>query len=223
MIHNLNDSPLDWLVDAVMGLLRENPFESASVSNGRVRFIGGLLLIDSGGTLQVVGHLNGDGDFVWSGPWALKGEGEITGDVALTGNLEVLDDGTIKVGNIELRDGKIYVGDMVIDPEDNGGSVIFGDGAKVTANDGAAGVKIESGSGWTAYVAANGIRLGGGVGQASATFLPNLLTLGADRVQVSADELVLAAPVADLEDVSHVLAHTSTGEARWVPVSQLTA
>ncbi|MCC4250745.1 hypothetical protein, partial [Microbacterium testaceum] len=103
--------------------------ENASITNGRLRIIGGLLLVDSGGTLQVIGHLAGNGDFVWSGPWAFTGEGEITGDVALTGNLEVLDDGTIKVGNIELRDGKVFVG--------TGASqiVIDGDTGKILAGD----------------------------------------------------------------------------------------
>lgn len=132
--------------------------ENSSISYGRMRFIGGLLLIDSGGTLQVVGHLNGDGDFVWSGPWAFTGEGEITGDVALTGNLDVVDDGRITVGSIEIRDGKIYVGtggsqividgatgkitagNLTIDPSSNGGSIKFAGGPEVYAAGGQLGL-----------------------------------------------------------------------------------
>jgi hypothetical protein len=121
-----------WIEDIKRQLrqLKTGAFlENASITNGRLRIIGGLLLVDSGGTLQVIGHFTGNGDFVWSGPWAFTGEGEITGNVALTGNLEVLDDGTIKVGNIELRDGKVFVG--------SGASqiVIDGDTGKILAGD----------------------------------------------------------------------------------------
>lgn len=211
--------PLEGLrnrIEKLEALLRSRFLERASIDDGQMTFKRSKLKLEDASTLD------GEGTFEWSGPWRFdSGDGEIAGDVSLTGDFDLT--GRFTSGNVRIEGGKIYVGDMVIDPDDNGGSVVFGDGAKVTANDGAAGVKIESGSGWTAYVAANGIRLGGDVGQASATFLPNLLTLGADRVQVSADELVLGAPVADLEHVSHVLAHTSTGEARWVPVSQLSS
>ncbi|WP_153001335.1 M23 family metallopeptidase [Microbacterium testaceum] len=123
--------------------------ENSSVTNGRLRFIGGLLLIDSGGTLQVVGHLSGDGDFVWSGPWAFTGAGEITGNVDLTGNLDVVDSGKITVGNIRIEGGKIYVGtgsaqividgatgkitagNMTMDPTTSGGALTFQNGAQV--------------------------------------------------------------------------------------------
>lgn len=129
-----------------------NPLEAASVTNGRLRFIGGLLLIDSGGTLTVVGHLNGEGDFVWNGPWALKGAGEITGDVSVTGDLELLDDGVFRSENVRIEDGKIYVGaggnlividgatgkitagSLTIDPASNGGSVKFAGGPEVYAS-----------------------------------------------------------------------------------------
>lgn len=124
-------------------LLSGTWLESASVTNGRLRFIGGLLLIDSGGTLTVIGHLNGSGDFVWDGPWALKGAGEITGNVDITGNLELLDNGQFKSLGVSIRDGKIYVGEgvnqividgatgkihaggMTIDPNESGGAVVF--------------------------------------------------------------------------------------------------
>lgn len=123
--------------------------ENASVTNGRLRFIGGLLLIDSGGTLTVIGHLNGSGDFVWSGPWAFTGQGEITGDVGITGNLELLDDGRFDAGGVSIRDGKIYVGsganqvvidgatgkitagNLTIDPTVSGGAVVFANGSQV--------------------------------------------------------------------------------------------
>ncbi len=81
------EDQLITLTRRVGRLENANFLENSSVKNGRLRFIGGLLLIDSGGTLTVIGHLNGDGDFVWDGPWALKGQGEITGDVDITGNV----------------------------------------------------------------------------------------------------------------------------------------
>jgi hypothetical protein len=144
--------PLESLrarLDKLEALLRSRFLERSSIDNGRLRFIGGLLLIDSGGTLQVVGHINGAGDFIWTGPWALKGEGEITGNVSLTGNLDVVDDGRISVGDIEIRDGKIYVGtgasqividgatgrivagNMAMDPTVGGGALTYQNGAQV--------------------------------------------------------------------------------------------
>lgn len=237
-MRNPNDSALQAQINELRQLLRANPLRSASVEKGRTRYYGGsqLLIEDSNlsvtgtaevfGILRVVGTaiVEGLGRLVVNSLIDLLGSMRVRGGGSITvedGGDVVVDGGMIKAGNVEIRDGKIYVADMVIDPEDNGGSVIFGDGAKVTANDGAAGVKIESGAGWAAYIAANGIRLAGDVGQASVTLLPDSLAIGADRVQVSADDLVLGAPNADLIDVSHVLARTSTGEARWIPKAQM--
>ena len=239
-MRNPNDSSLQAQIDELRQLLRANPLRSASVEKGRTRFYGGseLLIQDSNltvtgtasvfGVLRVVGRalIEGLGQLVVSSMIDLLGMMRVRGGGSITvedGGDVVVDGGMIKAGNVEIRGGKIYVADMVIDPDDNGGSVIFGDGAKVTANDGAAGVKIESGSGWAAYVAASGIRLGGDVGEASLTLVPELLTMGADRVQISADELVLGAPTGDLADVAWVMARASTGEARWIPKSDLTS
>ncbi|KTS09914.1 hypothetical protein [Microbacterium testaceum] len=151
MAESLNEFG-QWILDIKRQIarLKSGAFlENASVTNGRLRFIGGLLLIDSGGTLQVVGHLNGDGDFVWSGPWAFTGEGEITGNVDLTGNLDVVDSGKITIGNIRIENGKIYVGtgsaqividgatgkitagNMSMDPTVSGGALTFANGAQV--------------------------------------------------------------------------------------------
>jgi hypothetical protein len=183
MTVNLNDVT-SWIKEIFYRLrkLESGAFlENSSITQGRMRFIGGLLLIDSGGTLQVVGHVNGDGDFVWSGPWAFTGEGEITGDVALTGNLEVLDDGTIKVGNIELRDGKVFVG--------TGASQIVIDGAigKITAGDVEIELdKITVGGGdspATLEDGALGFQTGGRV-EADETNNGVMMTVGANKVYV---------------------------------------
>lgn len=94
MISNPNDSALEKRVAALEELLRANPFESASVRSGSLRFIGGLLRVDSGGRVQIVGTLEIDGRttstgiFDINGPWTLAGDGSITGDVSIAGNVD---------------------------------------------------------------------------------------------------------------------------------------
>ncbi|MGX1932038.1 M23 family metallopeptidase [Microbacterium resistens] len=160
--------------------------ENSSITNGRMRFIGGLLLIDSGGTLQVIGQLVGEGEFRWVGPWDLAGDGEITGDVLGTGKLtwngawelngpgtiagdttgtgkltwnglwEMVGAGKIR-GDVEvLDDGKLRIGNMVIDPTE-GGSIAFPGGAKVQA-DPNGGVRMIQGNN-RAYVGPNLVSL----------------------------------------------------------------
>lgn len=104
MIHNTNDSPMDDIRDAVTRQRRENPFESSSVRNGRVRFIGGVFRVDSGGRVEIVGVLQVDGTttvtgtftvtgpMTVTGPWDLEGPGVIKGDVEITGKVTQLGD-----------------------------------------------------------------------------------------------------------------------------------
>lgn len=78
--------------------------ESSSVTEGRLRFIGGLLRVDSGGHVEIVGTLQIDGqttitgafevtgDFTVTGPWNLKGAGIIEGDVTITGKVTQVGD-----------------------------------------------------------------------------------------------------------------------------------
>lgn len=173
MISNPNDSALEKRLDALEELLRANPFESASVSQGSLRFIGGLLRVDSGGRMEIDGTLavNGittvTGTFTVSGPWQLEGNGEITGNVVITG--DVTSTGTLtqngpwmmnglgtiagnvtQTGNHTLTGnftvaagGKITVGSMVIDPA-NGGTVTFPGGAVVKGG-ASGGVEIRQG------------------------------------------------------------------------------
>lgn len=144
MAQNLRDAWLwiEKLIKRIERLESGTMLENSSITEGRMRFIGGLLLIDSGGTLQLVGTLTGNGSFDWTGtlaqagqstftgpttftgqltvngPWKFVGNGEITGDVTVTGDITLLGDGRIKAGN------------MIIDPS-NGGSVTFPGGAKL--------------------------------------------------------------------------------------------
>lgn len=103
--------------------------ENASVRSGRLRFIGGILRLDSGALLELIGQwrffgngaITGDvvaeGRWTQNGSWEFNGPGEIAGDVALTGDFDLT--GVFKSGNVRIEDGKIYVGaaggEIVID------------------------------------------------------------------------------------------------------------
>ncbi|UIN31889.1 hypothetical protein [Microbacterium binotii] len=178
MLRDLNDA-WGWitkLMSKVDRLASGAILENSSITNGRMRFIGGLLLIDSGGTLQVVGHMNGEGDFEWTGSWAFTGNGDLTGDVDLTGLLEVLGSGRIKIGNVILEDGKITAGNITIDPNTEGGVVDFGGGRRVHAGSGYLGVYdgdrfvVFNSGGVTMY--ANGRSISVGVGGVRFSGLP---------------------------------------------------
>lgn len=79
------------------------PNRSAAISDGRMRFIRGLLRIEAGGRLEIEGTLEVDGDttvtgtFTVTGPWSLDGDGNITGNVAVTGDITVSGGGKIIV------------------------------------------------------------------------------------------------------------------------------
>lgn len=153
MVRDLNDS-LGWvqrLIRRVERIESGAMLENSSVTAGRMRFIGGLLLIDSGGTLQVVGRFDGTGDFEWSGPWKFdSGNGEIAGDVKLSGDFTL--SGKLAAGNVRIEGGKIYAGNVIIDPSSNGGSVKFAGGPEVYAN----GDTLSLYSGTGAFIELNG-------------------------------------------------------------------
>lgn len=95
--------------------------ENSSVTDGQMRFIGGLLRVDSGGRVEIVGTLRIDGvtsvtgEFTLEGPWSMTGDGTITGDVTVTGKW-------VQTGEWELNgNGKIQgnveqTGDMTVKP-----------------------------------------------------------------------------------------------------------
>ena len=139
MVDDLSsDAVFRELKDRVRRLETAIPLQNAAVTEGRLRFIGGLLLIDSGGTLTVIGHLNGEGDFEWVGPWRFDSPsgGEIAGDVALSGDFDLT--GKLAAGNVRIEGGKIYVGtggsQVVIDGAT--GTIIAGDMVITTASGG---------------------------------------------------------------------------------------
>lgn len=165
-ITNPNDSYLEKRIRDLEQMLRANPLESSSVSNGRLRFIGGLLRVDSGGSVEIVGTLDVDGAteisgaFTLSGQdWSISGDGTISGDVIVTGTLNVTGNsafgGTLNIGGATTIDGdttlnsdltvsgsgRVQVGSgMTLTPATDGGAVVFSNGSKLSANSSSIGL-----------------------------------------------------------------------------------
>lgn len=113
--------------------------ENASVRGGRLRFIGGILRLDSGALLDLIGQwrfrgngaITGDvyaeGKWTQVGPWDFTGDGDLAGNTKLSGIFTLI--GKFIAGDIRIEDGKIYVG--------LGRTQIVIDGAsgKITAGD----------------------------------------------------------------------------------------
>lgn len=150
MVDDLSDAwaEIRALKKDIERLKAANPLEAASVTKGRVRFIGGELRIDSGGRLIIEGTLSVDGvttvtgSFTVSGPWNLTGNGTITGNVTISGKLvqngewELNGNGKIQ-GNVDVvGGGKIKAGNVEIVPSSAGGSVNFGDSRGINAGSG---------------------------------------------------------------------------------------
>jgi cytoskeletal protein CcmA (bactofilin family) len=162
------------LMDRVSSLERGTPLYSASVTEGELRFIGGKLRIESGGRMEIEGTLevNGTttvtGTFNVAGPWELEGNGEITGDVDLSGDMDV-------TGDIEvLSGGRIKIGNIILNPTDEGGSLDFGGGKKVHAGSGFLG--LYNGSSFIAFNS-SGVGMGGASGP--------VLNIGPSGLQIS--------------------------------------
>lgn len=151
--------------------------ENSSVTNGRLRFIGGLLKLDSGATLD------GDGTFRWKGEGSIEGDFEVLGDGRFrVGGVLIspLGGGRIEIGGpggiiLDGATGKLTAGGMTIDPTDDGGSVIFGGGRRIHAGSGflglydgerfvvfnSSGVAISGGGAVTMVVMPSGVQLTG--------------------------------------------------------------
>lgn len=119
--------------------------ENASVRGGRLRFIGGILRLDSGALLDLIGQwrLRGPGaitgDVFSEGKWTQVGDYDFTGDGDLAGNVKLSGIftliGKFIAGDIRIEDGKIYIG--------LGGTQIVIDGATGAITTG--NVKIQNG------------------------------------------------------------------------------
>ena len=146
MVRDLRDAWgwIDRIVRRIERLESGAILESSSITSGRMRFIGGLLRVDSGGRVEIVGSLRIDGativngTFKVEGPWSLNGNGEIAGNVNVTGKLtqngpwEFIGAGKI-TGNVDitgtlslLGGGSLKAGNIEINPGANGGSIKVG-------------------------------------------------------------------------------------------------
>lgn len=124
MTDDLSDvyAELRALKEQVRVLSTANPLESASVTKGRIRLIGGTLRVDAGGRVEIDGTFVGAGGMTWTGtvtlestftqngPWNLNGPGTIAGNVTQTGN-------TTQQGNVNVTGGgKVTAGDVTVEP-----------------------------------------------------------------------------------------------------------
>lgn len=194
VVYNTNDSPLQQFVDRIVQLSRENPFESASIRNGMLRFIGGLLKLEAGARLE------GIGTFAWTGPGSIAGDWEVldggvirVGAVLISpigggrimvgqGPVGIILDGgtgTLTMGNIRMEGGKIYAG--------TGAQKVVIDGAtgKVTLT---SGLEVDEGG----YIQVGPTRISGAIEGLITSLLeiaiktPLLRLVGALRVTQAA-------------------------------------
>lgn len=166
MLLDLNDA-WGWIQKLIRRMDRVESgamLENSSITNGRMRFIGGLLRLDSGARLE------GVGTFQWSG----------AGSIA--GNWEVLQGGVIKVGGVLISPvggGRIMVGEgpvgIILDGGTGtltmgnirleGGKIYVGVGASQIVIDGATG-KMTAGN---VVVESNKVTIGGADGNTVLT------------------------------------------------------
>lgn len=154
---------IESLQHDVRRLLSGRQLENSSVRNGMLRFIGGVLRLDSGALLDLIGQwrlrgpgaITGDvfseGKWTQVGPWDFTGDGDLAGDVDLSGNFNLI--GKFTAGDIRIEDGKIHVGsgasEIVIDGAT--GSITTGNvkiqNGKITIGTGSAQIVIDGGTG----------------------------------------------------------------------------
>lgn len=87
---------IDFLNREVQAIKREmralqtqSPLESSSVSNGRLRFIGGLLRLEAGARAEIIGSLGVVGPTRLEGPWTFVGDGSIDGFLGVNGPTQI--------------------------------------------------------------------------------------------------------------------------------------
>lgn len=133
--------------------------ENSSITNGRFRIIGGLLRVDSGGRVEVIGEWRFfgpgaiTGDVVAEGKWTQNGDWEFNGNGRVAGNADLT--GTIRA----MGGGKVVVqgggGDVVLDSSFGSPRVQLG-AAQIEG--GSSSITLTSGSA-TVYIMDNTIRI----------------------------------------------------------------
>ena len=168
MARDLNEA-WGWiqrLVARVSRLESGAMLENSSITNGRMRFIGGLLRIDSGGRVEIDGELSGIGKFLWDGIVTLtstftakgrtlfegdttqKGPFHVEGDQDNTGKLAIKGDTTLEKDLNVKPGGKIIIeGTQQITLSSVAGTATlqFSDGPRLWSNGAAA--RMDSGPG----------------------------------------------------------------------------
>lgn len=152
MADDLSDvyAELRRLQERVRVLETANPLEASSITAGRVRFIGGQLRVDSGGSVIIVGTLAIDGTttvtgtFTVSGPWELEGDGTITGEVTISG--DVTSTGTLTQNGPWSMNGPGNIAGNVVQTgnTDQRGNVTVNGGGKITVQGGGGDVVLDS-------------------------------------------------------------------------------
>jgi hypothetical protein len=153
-INNLKADNTQKVLRRIARTATTPPLDSASVHNGRTRFVGLLSLIVEGsqlvsgllyiaGTLRAIGAVFLDGITTitgilnQNGPWNLAGDGGITGDVIHTGKFRIRAGGEIEVeGGIPL----------VLGMTPNGPGLEFGNGTDFAGGPGGALIRGASGT-----------------------------------------------------------------------------
>ncbi|MEV7768318.1 hypothetical protein [Microbacterium sp. NPDC086615] len=227
---NLNDNS-GWIEDIKRQLARIKSgafLENASISDGQLRLIRAVLLLQGGALLK------GEGTFDWTGPGSIAGDWEVLGGGVIRvggvlispigggrimigqGPVGIILDGgagTLTMGNVRLEGNKIYVGvgtnQIVID----GATGVAHIGTSMTldpSTDGGAAL-FSNGSKLYSNPSAIGLRNGSSavtVGDALATLLA-----GSKAVQMSQDEVsMLGIREVDSLDGITILGLTTTNE-----------
>jgi hypothetical protein len=146
LLRNLSDvwGWIERLIRRIDRLESGANLENSSITNGRMRFIGGILRLDSGALLELIGQWrfsgNGaiTGDVVAEGKWTQNGTWEFNGNGKIYGDVEVLGGGRIRVGQIVLNPavngGTIEIGGHTIFASGNVLSITHSGGAQVVLN-----------------------------------------------------------------------------------------
>jgi len=184
MVDDLSDvhAELRRLRDDVSRLQNARPLEKASVTDGRVRFIGGLLRVDSGGRVEIEGTLEVDGDstitgaFTLTGPMAVQGTSTFTGRTQIDGPLDVDGEWSLNgngdiAGNVDLQGQLTVRGTNPIRLHNEGGAAtITAGGGRVRGS--ADGINVQAPGGGSLFAAAGAIAAAGctyGTHQIAAT------------------------------------------------------
>lgn len=136
------------------------PLQNSSVTKGMLRFIGGVLRLEAGALLE------GIGTFRWTGRGSIAGDWEVLeGGVIRVGGVLIspvgggrimvgqgpvgiiLDggSGSLTMGNVRIEAGKVYVGDMILDPAVAGGALTYPNGSRLEADADNAGARLIAG------------------------------------------------------------------------------